>query len=52
MLQLKTNILVDDSKAIEALKKEIEGLILKYVECFKFFAECFGQGASIWRKFM
>ena len=33
-------------------KKIKKGLILEYVECIEFFIECFGQGASIWRKFI
>ena len=52
MLQPKTNILADDSKVIEALKRYKKGLILEYVKCFEFFIECFDQGASIWRKFI
>ena len=52
MLQPKTNILADQFKAVEALKRQIKSLVLEYIKCFKFFVECYGQGASIWRKFI
>ena len=42
MLQLKTNMLVDDPKTSEALKRQIKKLVFIHVGCIEFFVECYG----------
>ena len=42
MLQPNINVLVDDPKTPEAIKRKIKGLILEYIECIEFSLKCFG----------
>ena len=42
MLQPKTNVLVDDPKTPEALKRQTKKLFFIHVECIEFSLKCFG----------